>query len=112
MKESFVDLLPIMLIYMFILIAYGILGVSLYGHQSQHFKTLGQSLTTLSLIVLGEVADPYHDMYSIAGAQTVLFYWSFIVLVGFVLFNMVLAVIFKVYDDTYAAISSSEKKER
>ena len=111
MKDSFVDLLPVMLIYCFILIAYGILGTSLYGHESQYFKSLSDSLTTLSLIVLGEVAGPYYEMHAIAAFETVLFYWSFVILIGFVLLNMVLAVIFKVYDDTYCAISESEKKD-
>lgn len=111
MTDSFVDLLPVMLIYFFILIAYGILGTALYGHASPYFKTLGDSVTTLSLIVLGEVAGPYYEMYAIAAFDTVLFYWSFVVLIGFVLLNMVLAVIFKVYDDTYCAITESEKKD-
>ena len=61
--------------------------------------------------MLGEVAGPYYEMHAIAAFETVLFYWSFVILIGFVLLNMVLAVIFKVYDDTYCAISESEKKD-
>lgn len=110
MKDSFVDLFPVMLIYCFIMLAYGVLGTSLYGHESQYFKTLGDSLTTLSLIVLGEVAGPYYEMHAIASYQTVWYYWTFIILIGFVLLNMVLAVIFKVYDDTCAEIAKKDKK--
>lgn len=111
MTDSFVDLLPVMLIYMFIMMAYGTLGVALYGHELQYFETLRDSLTTLSLIVLGEVAGPYYDMYAVAGVETIFFYWSFVILIGFVLLNMVLAVIFKVYDDVYGAIASEKKSE-
>jgi hypothetical protein len=62
------------------------------------------------LIVLGEVAGPYYEMHAIASYQTVWYYWTFIILIGFVLLNMVLAVIFKVYDDTCAEIAKKDKK--
>ena len=107
---SFIDLLPVMLILCFILIAYSILGVALYGHQSQYFTSFGESLTTLSLIVLGEVAGPYYEMQAISQYDTILYYWSFVILIGFILLNMVLAIIFKVYDDAYGEIMDSSKK--
>ena len=45
--------------------------------------------------------------------ETAVFFWSFIILILFILFNMVLAVIFNVYDEKQAeAKAISEDKDK
>lgn len=47
--------------------------------------------------------------------ETAIFFWSFIIMILFILFNMVLAVIFNVYDEKQAeakALDETNKKEK
>lgn len=40
----------------------------------------------------------------VSPVETGIFFWTFVVVIGFILFNMVLAVIFTVYDEKYGEI--------
>jgi predicted membrane protein len=44
--------------------------------------------------------------------QTAIFFWSFVVMILFILLNMVLAVIFTVYDEKNNEIKERERLER
>ncbi len=110
MSKAFFDLLPVFVIFVIVMVVYGVLGTTLYGHELQAFSTLSESLTTLFLIVLGN--SMYTELFSISSVQTIFYYWSFVALVGFLLLNMVLAVIFKVYEDTYSDISAGIRDDK
>jgi predicted membrane protein len=49
---------------------------------------------------------------AVAPSITVLYFWSFVVIAYFILFNMVLAVIFTVYDEEYGEMKHELKKEK
>jgi predicted membrane protein len=44
----------------------------------------------------------------VSPVETGIFFWTFVVIIGFILFNMVLAVIFTVYDEKYGEIKKEE----
>ena len=48
---------------------------------------------------------------AVATPITVLYFWSFVIIAYFVLFNMVLAVIFTVYDEEYDELKKEMKRE-
>lgn len=48
---------------------------------------------------------------AVAAPITVLYFWSFVIIAYFVLFNMVLAVIFTVYDEEYGDLKKELKLE-
>ncbi len=50
-------------------------------------------------------------MTAIAQSITILYFWSFVVIAYFILFNMVLAVIFTNYDEEYDGLKQNVKKE-
>jgi fatty acid desaturase len=47
----------------------------------------------------------------VAKPITILYFWSFVIIAYFILFNMVLAVIFTVYDEEYDGLKKEEKLE-
>ena len=47
----------------------------------------------------------------VSPVETGIFFWTFVVLIGFILFNMVLAVIFTVYDEKYAEVHADYKDD-
>ena len=50
-------------------------------------------------------------MVEVAEAITALYFWSFVVIAYFILFNMVLAVIFTVYEEKYDIMKKELKVE-
>jgi hypothetical protein len=48
---------------------------------------------------------------AVAKPITVLYFWSFVIIAYFILFNMVLAVIFTVYDEEYDDLKKEIKVE-
>jgi hypothetical protein len=48
---------------------------------------------------------------AVARPITVLYFWSFVIIAYFILFNMVLAVIFTVYDEEYDELKKELKLE-
>jgi predicted membrane protein len=51
------------------------------------------------------------SVVAVAKPITVLYFWSFVVIAYFILFNMVLAVIFTVYDEEYDDMKQEIKNE-
>jgi len=108
--SSFVDLIPVLIIFAVVCMSYAVIGTGIYGQDLVSFQHLGSSLSSLFLMILGQF-DGYYDMVEVSESITVMYFWSFVIIAYFILFNMVLAVIFTVYDEEYDGLKKEEKEE-
>jgi len=110
-KESLGSLLPVLLIFMVVMFAYSVLGTVMYGAHLNDWSNIGKSMSQLFLLILGEFGT-YFDIMQINPHLSAIFFWSYITMALFLLFNMVLAVIFTVYDEQNTEIRAMEAVEK
>ena len=103
LRQSLWVLLPVLIVFTTVLSTYAVMGTVLYGKFLSEWSTFYNSLGSLFLLILGEF-EGYPRMRSVSSSLTGLFFWSFVSFVILVLFNMVLAIILTVYDETYKQI--------
>jgi hypothetical protein len=104
LRQSLWVLLPVLVVFMTILSTYAVIGTVLYGKFLPEWSTFYNSLGSLFLLILGEF-EGYPRMRNVNSGITGIFFWTFVSFVILVLFNMVLAIILTVYDETYKQIS-------
>jgi ABC-type uncharacterized transport system fused permease/ATPase subunit len=104
LRQSLWVLLPVLIVFITILSTYAVMGTCLYGKFLPEWSTLYNSLGSLFLLILGEF-EGYPRMRNVNSSLTALFFWSFVSFVILVLFNMVLAIILTVYDETYKQLA-------
>jgi uncharacterized paraquat-inducible protein A len=107
----FFDLMPVLFIFLTIVVSYGVLGTEIYGAQLSEWSTLGKSIGSLLLMMLGEYG-PYFELRDISPIETGIFFWSFVIIISMILFNMVLAVILNVYEDKYRGVMEEEARTK
>ena len=66
------DLGPVLIIFIVVLTAYGVLGTAIYGHKLTAWSNLGNSIATLFIMILGEFS-PYFDMKSVKPQEMAVF---------------------------------------
>eukprot|EP01064_Diplonema_japonicum_P030190 TRINITY_DN5062_c0_g2_i1.p1 TRINITY_DN5062_c0_g2~~TRINITY_DN5062_c0_g2_i1.p1 ORF type:complete len:1040 (+),score=174.13 TRINITY_DN5062_c0_g2_i1:25-3120(+) len=91
------EILAILLIFMFVFIAFALMCYVVYGHVDENYRTLGQSTISLMLMLLGDF-----DYIALREAQrifTPIFFALFQVLTVFLLFNMVVAVLSDAFNE-------------
>jgi len=104
------DLLPVLVIFVSIVIAYAILASEIYGIQLSEYSTVQTSLAALFIMLLGNF--DYYAMQDVSPVETAIFFWSFVVVILFILLNMVLAVIFTVYEEKNKEIREKEEENQ
>ena len=104
LRQSFWVLMPVLLVFITILSTYAVIGTILYGTSLPEWSTFYNSLGSLFLLILGEF-EGYPRMRHVSSSLTGVYFWSFVAFVILVLFNMVLAIILTVYDETYKQIT-------
>lgn len=110
-KESLGSLLPVLLIFLVVMFAYAVLGTVMYGAHLNTWSNVGKSTSQLFLLILGEFGS-YFDIMQINPIMSAIFFWTYIIMALFLLFNMVLAVIFTVYDEKNTEIMAMEAIEK
>lgn len=110
-KESLGSLLPVLLIFLVVMFAYSVLGTVMYGAHLSNWSNIYKSVSQLFLLILGEFGS-YFDIMQINPLMSAIYFWSYIVMALFLLFNMVLAVIFTVYDEKNTEIMAHEAAEK
>lgn len=108
LNQSLWVLLPVLVVFITVLSTYAVMGTALYGKSLAEWSTFYNSIGALFLLILGEF-EGYSRMRHVSSSLTGLFFWSFVVFVILVLFNMVLAIILTVYDETYKKISEDSR---
>lgn len=86
------DLLLFALLFAFILVIYGILGLLLFGQRLPSFQGLGNALMSLIDISLGDFGSTAESK-QVGNVVAVLFFYSFVVLSSLILLNALLAII-------------------
>jgi hypothetical protein len=114
LQTSLSGLLPVLTIFLVILIAYAVIASGIYGIVIPEYATYDSSLAALFLMLLGDWNYTGRKCYSpplsfltlslsspvleVSSIETQIFFWSFVVLLSFILLNMVIAIIFTTYD--------------
>ena len=69
------------------------------------------SIASASVIRFNEYYCIVCAVREVNSLETGIFFWTFVVVIAFILFNMVLAVIFTVYDEKYGEIHEGLEKQ-
>eukprot|EP00741_Cyanophora_paradoxa_P016025 tig00000042_g15470.t2 len=102
------DLSHFALLFAVVLVSYACMGQVLYGHAVQDYSDAGSALTSLAKIMVSARED-YDQINEIDVISTVLFFWTFVILIAYILVNMFLAIIIDTYGDVRdEAAASSE----
>jgi hypothetical protein len=119
MSRCFVDLLPLFVVFVLVLVTFGLLGHVTFGFNSDAFRSFGNSMLSVMQMLIG-LGPEFNDLdeicYNSGEAITCqtnvfLFFWSYVVINAILVLNMVLAVVFGVYDEVRDEISE-ETAER
>lgn len=107
--NSITSLLPVLLVFFIVLVCYGAVGSCMFGSSLPQWATFSKSLSSLFFFVLGEIGAYDESKFEfvlritlwnencglvcavkqVSPLGTPVFFWSFIVVVLFILFNMV-----------------------
>jgi hypothetical protein len=99
-------LLPVLLIFLVILVAYSLLGIILFGSELHEFSSFGNAYQACLLFTLGDY--DFEAMLSVDYFGAGFFYWTFTLLIVILVLNMVLGVVLGVYDEIAATIDADE----
>lgn len=106
-ERAFVDLAHFLLLFIFILIGYAFVGHMTFGSEIFEFATPASAVETLVQILLGDLEVKY-DLDRLTNRGTVIFFfWTFIVLMFFIMINVLLAIIVDAYMDVKESAEGS-----
>ncbi|CAD7943070.1 unnamed protein product [Amoebophrya sp. A120] len=94
------DTLHFLVVFSSVFFAYALAGVIVFGRHLPEFATLEASTTTCWRIVFWDF--DYEKMFHVAPDETVVLFFSFMLLVVLIMLNMLLAIIMKAYLDVKA----------
>jgi len=98
-ERSFVDLAHFILLFLFVTSAYSLVGHITFGSEIYEFSSISLAFETCMHFILGDL-DVKHDMDFLPNKATVvLFFWSFTLIVFFILINVLLAILVDAYVD-------------
>lgn len=86
------DLLFFALLFAFILVLYGILGLLLFGQRLPSFRTLGNAIMSLIDISFGDF-ESTAESKKVGDVVIILFFYSFVILSSLILLNALLAIV-------------------
>jgi hypothetical protein len=103
LSEASGDLVSFAVMFIIVFLGYTTFGYLLYGQHLEDWRTWYYAAASTFFIVLGTV--DYHSMYEINTVLTPIFFFSYIIIALFILFNMLLAIV----NESYSVISSKSK---
>jgi len=86
-----------------VFLAYAAMSMLLYGHALQQYSTLGRTMVTLFLVTLGDF--DYIELMDITQDFTPVYFFSFVIIVFFIMLNMFIGII----ADSYATENAKPK---
>ena len=104
------DIFYFLIMYIIIFFAFVVMCHIYYGADLSSFGTIFQSLTTLFLMLLGDL-DSLDDMIVLNKVLSFFFFIAFMTSMQFILINMFIAFISNAYSEVNKTISSSKKFE-
>eukprot|EP01059_Diplonema_ambulator_P037132 TRINITY_DN9649_c0_g1_i1.p1 TRINITY_DN9649_c0_g1~~TRINITY_DN9649_c0_g1_i1.p1 ORF type:complete len:1030 (+),score=394.99 TRINITY_DN9649_c0_g1_i1:45-3134(+) len=100
------EIIAILLIFMFVFVAFALMCYVVYGHVDENYRTFGQSTISLMLMLLGDFN--YVALREEHRVFTPIFFALFEILTVFLLFNMVVAVL----ADAFNEVQNTKYRDR
>lgn len=96
---SFRELTIFLILILVVVAGYTVLGLVLFGHVVEDFKSLPDSFFAVARFAFDEGAGAYKDLVAAAGViSTSLYYWSFLIVVTVLFLNIALAIVLQAYE--------------
>eukprot|EP01012_Entosiphon_sulcatum_P040496 TRINITY_DN5414_c0_g1_i1.p1 TRINITY_DN5414_c0_g1~~TRINITY_DN5414_c0_g1_i1.p1 ORF type:complete len:967 (+),score=174.55 TRINITY_DN5414_c0_g1_i1:22-2922(+) len=111
---AFGELFHFSFLFILLMVGYAFTGVFYFGRDIYNYSDLGKGIQSILMQAIGMGRVDYEQMSAPGadisnGAFPLLFYWSFVFLVYFVLVNMFLAIVMGAYDRSKRDIEDSDK---
>lgn len=108
-QRSAKQLMPVLVVFIVIMVSYVTIAHTMFGERLRAFSTYGNSLETCLRMLLGDwdYGALFPDERTDNLLSRVLFFWSFIVVLYLLIVNMVLAIVFAVYDEIKSNLPSN-----
>jgi len=123
LSSCFAQLMPLLTVFLLVTLTFGILGHISFGYHVVAFSTVWRSFGSVLEMLIGLGPD-FDDLSShcdfsttvfstdkICYASIVLYFWSYVIMNMILVLNMVLAVVFAVYDDVTETMREEKKKK-
>eukprot|EP00760_Papus_ankaliazontas_P016856 PhM_4_TR16901/c0_g1_i1/m.26068/K04990/PKD2L1; polycystin 2L1 len=103
------NIVGVLTLFVVILLAYGLAGFSIYGSRLEEYHSVSSSLATLLRTLLGEF--DYHAMLEENPEITPFYFWSYQILVLFLLLNFITAILSEGFSESSRDISLQPLRE-
>ena len=98
------DIFHFGLVFSTVFYCFALAGTLIFGREMEQFGTIWNSLTTCWRIVLGDFE--WHQMKAVGWLEANVFFWTFTILIVFIMINMLLAIVL----ETYLTVKSGTDK--
>eukprot|EP00736_Rhodelphis_marinus_P002867 Rmarinus@m.19887 len=110
LSEASKDLAHFGVIVALVITGYAFIGYIAFGHQDMQFRTFGLSLHTILFVAItGEIE--YDGMLSVNTAIANMYYWSYVILVYFLIINMLISIVLDAHFNVKVALSEETKQQ-
>merc|ERR1719316_448032 len=106
LKEAAFDLSHFLIVFMIIFFNYALGGHLLFGGGLQQWSKLDLAVGSTFRALVGDFA--FEEMQTVAPLSSLLWFWTFMLLVGLVMLNMLLALVLDVYSSVKENNTRSE----
>eukprot|EP00746_Dinoflagellata_sp_MGD_P130948 gnl/MRDRNA2_/MRDRNA2_64774_c0_seq1.p1 gnl/MRDRNA2_/MRDRNA2_64774_c0~~gnl/MRDRNA2_/MRDRNA2_64774_c0_seq1.p1 ORF type:complete len:1261 (-),score=218.08 gnl/MRDRNA2_/MRDRNA2_64774_c0_seq1:40-3822(-) len=93
------DLFHFSIVFVSIFTSFAFASVVLFGRRMQEFSTFPKAAATCFAIVCGDFDGAWQEVAAEHPTTALLWFWSFIILIFFVMLNMVLAIVLDIYTE-------------
>lgn len=104
-SEATGDLIGFLFMFAIVFLGYSLLALMVYGTALESFRNYPSACSSLFLILLGEL--DYSSMRDVNRVLTPIFFFSFLIIVIFILMNMFLAIV----NDSYASANEKSREK-
>jgi len=109
-RRAFSDFIHFVIVFIFVFAGFVVVAHILFGPNVEEFSTLGTSIQTSFLMLMGFLYDDLREtMHGVGGGGTLAIFWTgaFHVFIVMLLLDMILAILLDVYSQEKAAIGDS-----
>jgi len=105
-SQSSMDLAHFLIVFLIIYLVFMVMANCLFGQDLEAYSTVQHSFITMFLILLGDF--DWDSMARVFPVGAFLFFGSFILLMSFVMFNIILGIVCAAYDASHEAAEEEE----
>lgn len=104
--RSATDLAHFLVVLSVVIMSYAVAGMFMFGHRMLQFSQLSITLNTCMMIMIGDF--DFAEMGAEHPLTSVVWFWSYMVLVSLIMLNMLLAIILDIYSEVKADSSEED----